>query len=83
MVFQLNRKIEKSTNKLSKLNSQWTPAEQDVDQEMMTEEERECFRKIGLKMHSCLVLGKDKLPSVVHITGSNPTLSSLHSLSVV
>ncbi|KAM1114342.1 hypothetical protein TB2_046978 [Malus domestica] len=56
--FILNRKIEKSTNKLSKLNYQWTPAEQDVDQEMMTEEERECFRKIGLQMHSCLVLGR-------------------------
>lgn len=58
--FQLSKKIEKSANELSKLNSQWTPAKQDVDQEMMTEEERECFRKIGLKMHSCLLLGKEK-----------------------
>ncbi|CAL8136851.1 unnamed protein product [Prunus armeniaca] len=56
--FILNKKIEKSTNELSKLNSQRTPAEQDVDQEMMTEEEKECLRTIGLKMHSCLVLGR-------------------------
>ncbi|XP_020415882.1 chloroplastic group IIA intron splicing facilitator CRS1, chloroplastic isoform X3 [Prunus persica] len=56
--FILNKKIEKSTNELSKLNSQRTPAEQDVDQEMMTEEEKECLRTVGLKMHSCLVLGR-------------------------
>lgn len=42
---------------LSKLNAAWTPAEQDVDFEIMTDEERECFRKMGLKMRSCLVLG--------------------------
>jgi hypothetical protein len=27
----------------------------------MTEEERECFRKIGLKLRGSLVLGKEKL----------------------
>lgn len=56
---QLNAKIEKSVKELSKLNSTLRPAEQDADQEMMTEEERTCFRKMGLKMDSSLVLGKE------------------------
>lgn len=56
---QLNAKIEKSAKELSKLNSTLRPAEQDADQEMMTEEERTCFRKMGLKMDSSLVLGKE------------------------
>ncbi|KAK7340945.1 hypothetical protein VNO77_21663 [Canavalia gladiata] len=54
----LNKKIERSARELSKLNAAWTPTEQDNDLEMMTDEERECFRKIGLKMQSCLVLGR-------------------------
>lgn len=55
---QLNIKIEKSAKELSKLNSAWRPNEQDPDLEMITREERECLRKIGLKMNSNLLLGK-------------------------
>ncbi|OMO80207.1 hypothetical protein CCACVL1_13100 [Corchorus capsularis] len=54
----LKIKIEKSAKELEKLNSSWQPAQQDVDQEFITEEERECLRKIGLKLNSCLVLGR-------------------------
>ncbi|XP_024029575.1 chloroplastic group IIA intron splicing facilitator CRS1, chloroplastic [Morus notabilis] len=54
----LNSKIKKSTKELLKLNTAWKPSERDGDQEMLTEEERECFRKIGLKMRSVLVLGR-------------------------
>ncbi|XP_017408902.1 chloroplastic group IIA intron splicing facilitator CRS1, chloroplastic isoform X1 [Vigna angularis] len=54
----LNKKIAKSGKELSKLNAAWTPSEQDNDLEIMTDEERECFRKIGLKMQSCLLLGR-------------------------
>ncbi|ESW11169.1 hypothetical protein PHAVU_008G007700 [Phaseolus vulgaris] len=54
----LNKKMEKSGKELSKLNAAWTPSEQDTDLEMMTDEERECFRKIGLKMQSFLLLGR-------------------------
>ncbi|GAV85552.1 CRS1_YhbY domain-containing protein [Cephalotus follicularis] len=54
----LNSKIDKSAKELSKLNSKWTPSEHDADQEMMTEEERECFRKMGLKMVGSLMLGR-------------------------
>jgi hypothetical protein len=57
-VLQLNKKIERSAMELSKLNDAWKPAGQDIDLEIMTDEERECFRKMGLKMRSCLVLGK-------------------------
>ncbi|XP_050227404.1 chloroplastic group IIA intron splicing facilitator CRS1, chloroplastic isoform X2 [Mercurialis annua] len=57
----LQRKIEKAARELSKLNAAWAPAEQDADLEMMTEEERECLRKIGLKMHSSLLLGVGSL----------------------
>jgi hypothetical protein len=60
-IWQLNIKIEKSMKELSKLNAAWAPAEPDADQEMMTEEERQCFQRIGLKMDSCLVLGNGKL----------------------
>ncbi|KAK8688805.1 hypothetical protein V6N13_087545 [Hibiscus sabdariffa] len=54
----LNGKIEKSAKKLAKLNSSWQPAELDVDLEIITEEERECLRKMGLKLTSFLVLGR-------------------------
>ncbi|XWS47609.1 hypothetical protein CRYUN_Cryun14cG0166800 [Craigia yunnanensis] len=54
----LNIKIGKSAKELAKLNSSWQPCEQDVDLEIITEEERECLRKIGLKLNSCLVLGR-------------------------
>ncbi len=60
-IWQLNVKIEKSMKELSKLNGAWAPAEQDADQEMITEEERKCFQKMGLKMDSCLVLGNERL----------------------
>ncbi|KAK7374873.1 hypothetical protein VNO80_08316 [Phaseolus coccineus] len=54
----LNKKMEKSGKELSNLNAAWTPSEQDTDLEIMTDEERECFRKIGLKMQSFLLLGR-------------------------
>ncbi|XP_057949834.1 chloroplastic group IIA intron splicing facilitator CRS1, chloroplastic isoform X2 [Malania oleifera] len=57
-LFILKKKIEKSAKELWKLNSAWRPAEQDSDQELITDEERECFRQMGLKMESCLVLGR-------------------------
>lgn len=45
---------------LDKLNSAWSPADYDADKEIITEEERECFRNIGQKMDSSLLLGKEK-----------------------
>ncbi|KAJ7971236.1 chloroplastic group IIA intron splicing facilitator CRS1, chloroplastic [Quillaja saponaria] len=56
--FILKKKIEKSARELSKLSTSWMPADQDGDLEILTKEERECFRKIGLKMDCCLVLGR-------------------------
>ena len=41
------------------MNAEWKPAERDADQEMLTAEERECFRKLAQKMRSVLVLGKE------------------------
>ncbi|XP_065848337.1 chloroplastic group IIA intron splicing facilitator CRS1, chloroplastic isoform X2 [Euphorbia lathyris] len=55
-LFIQEKKIEKSARELSKLNSSYVPAEMDTDLEIITEEERECFRKMGMKMHSYLVL---------------------------
>ncbi|GFY86770.1 maize chloroplast splicing factor-like protein [Actinidia rufa] len=52
----LKMKIARSAKELGKLNSAWSPAELDADQEMITQEEKECFRKIGLKMDGSLVL---------------------------
>lgn len=59
--WQLNIKIDKLMKELSKLNAGWAPTEMDADREMITEEERECFQKIGLKMDGCLELGKEEL----------------------
>ncbi|CAL0308274.1 unnamed protein product [Lupinus luteus] len=56
--FIVNKKIERSAMKLSKLNAAWTPSEKDADQEVMTDEERESFRRIGMRMDACLVLGR-------------------------
>ena len=55
---QLNLKIEKSEKELAKLNSSCNPSEQSADQELLTEEERQAFRRIGLKMDEFLLLGK-------------------------
>ncbi|KAG5227178.1 chloroplastic group IIA intron splicing facilitator CRS [Salix suchowensis] len=54
----LKSKIEKPARDLAKLNCAWVPSERDADQGIMTEEERECFRKIGLKLRGSLVLGR-------------------------
>ncbi|XP_021755092.1 chloroplastic group IIA intron splicing facilitator CRS1, chloroplastic-like [Chenopodium quinoa] len=54
----LKIKIEKAEKDLRRINSAWMPSEEELDQEMMTEEERECFRNIGLKMDRFLVLGR-------------------------
>ncbi|KAH9675714.1 chloroplastic group IIA intron splicing facilitator CRS1 [Citrus sinensis] len=58
LFLQLNIKIEKSAKELSRLNSAWKPREQDPDLEMITEEERQCLHKIGMKMNSNLLLGR-------------------------
>ncbi|KAK2986787.1 hypothetical protein RJ640_011012 [Escallonia rubra] len=57
-LFILKMKIERTSKELAKLNSAWKPAEHDADHELMTQEERQCYRKIGLKMDSSLVLGR-------------------------
>ncbi|XP_023551202.1 chloroplastic group IIA intron splicing facilitator CRS1, chloroplastic isoform X1 [Cucurbita pepo subsp. pepo] len=54
----LDFKVEKSTKELTKLNASCRHVEPDADQELITNEERICFRKMGLKMHSCLTLGR-------------------------
>ncbi|KAF5189677.1 Chloroplastic group iia intron splicing facilitator crs1 protein [Thalictrum thalictroides] len=54
----LKRKIERSAKALSKLNSAWKIAENDVDQELITEEERSCLQKMGLRTNKTLVLGR-------------------------
>lgn len=50
-------KIEKSEKVLAKLNSSWSPAELSADIELLTEEERESLRKIGMKLDKILLLG--------------------------
>ncbi|RZC58086.1 hypothetical protein C5167_005389 [Papaver somniferum] len=54
----LQAKIDKSDAELAKLNSSWTYAEQVVDHEMITQEEKQCLRKMGLKMSKTLLLGR-------------------------
>ncbi|XP_077253245.1 maize chloroplast splicing factor-like protein [Tasmannia lanceolata] len=54
----LKLKTERSEKELMKLNSAWRPVEQAADREMITEEERQMFRKIGQKMDEILLLGR-------------------------
>ncbi|KAG8047112.1 hypothetical protein GUJ93_ZPchr0008g11785 [Zizania palustris] len=54
----LTKKIERSNQVLAKLHSSWSPSEQDGDKELLTEEEREILRKIGLKMDEHVLLGR-------------------------
>ncbi|XP_010420298.1 PREDICTED: chloroplastic group IIA intron splicing facilitator CRS1, chloroplastic-like [Camelina sativa] len=54
----LKSKIEKATMELFRLNSLWKPSEREDDIELFTNEERECLRRVGLKMNSSLVLGR-------------------------
>ncbi|XP_076929855.1 chloroplastic group IIA intron splicing facilitator CRS1, chloroplastic-like [Bidens hawaiensis] len=57
-LFILKMKINKASKQLAKLNSAWEPVEPNDDREVITSEERECLRKMGLKMDSTLVLGR-------------------------
>lgn len=57
LYLQLNRKIEKSEKVLANLSCSWSSSEQASDQELLTEEERQTFRTIGLKMDEHLLLG--------------------------
>ena len=54
---QLTKKIERSNEALAKLHSSWNPTGQSADKELLTEEERMIFRKIGLKMDEHVLLG--------------------------
>ncbi|MQL83280.1 hypothetical protein Taro_015769 [Colocasia esculenta] len=54
----LKLKIDKSEKELVKLNSKWRLSKQVSDQEFLTEEERQTFRRIGLKMDEFLLLGR-------------------------
>ncbi|EMS57550.1 Chloroplastic group IIA intron splicing facilitator CRS1, chloroplastic [Triticum urartu] len=54
----LTKKIERSNEVLAKLHSSWNPSEQSADKELLTEEERMVFRKIGLKMDEHVLLGR-------------------------
>lgn len=56
-MLQLNVKIERSEKELGKLNSLWRLSDLAEDQEILTDEERQKFRKIGLKMDEFLLLG--------------------------
>ncbi|KAF3772696.1 Chloroplastic group IIA intron splicing facilitator CRS1 [Nymphaea thermarum] len=54
----LNYKWKRSEVKYTNLNSSWRPTEQEADTEIITEEEKQSFRKIGLRMDEVLLLGR-------------------------
>lgn len=54
---QLKQKIERSEELLSKLSLSCCPSEQTADLEILTEEERQAFRKVGLEMNEIILLG--------------------------
>lgn len=54
----LNKKIERSNQALAKLHSSWSPSEQSADGELLTEEEKMMFRRIGRKMDGLVLLGR-------------------------
>ncbi|KAL0920975.1 hypothetical protein M5K25_007997 [Dendrobium thyrsiflorum] len=57
-LFILKAKIGKSEKVLAKLNSSRSPSELSADRELLTEEEKESLRKIGMKMDKILLLGR-------------------------
>ncbi|KAI3451781.1 hypothetical protein Pfo_008446 [Paulownia fortunei] len=57
-LFILKKKIEKSAKMLEKLKNASRFSERDPDLEIISEEERECLREMGLKIDSSLVLGR-------------------------
>ncbi|CAN6445083.1 unnamed protein product [Victoria cruziana] len=54
----INYKRKRSEEKLVKLNSSWRAGEQEADTEIITEEEKQSFRMIGLRMDEVLFLGR-------------------------
>nr|CAB3480781.1 unnamed protein product [Digitaria exilis]CAB3502493.1 unnamed protein product [Digitaria exilis] len=54
----LNKKIERSNQALAKLHSSWSPSDQYADIELLTEEEKAMFRRIGRKMDGLVLLGR-------------------------
>ncbi|KZV21661.1 hypothetical protein F511_16367 [Dorcoceras hygrometricum] len=54
--FILKKKMERSSYTLEKLNHAWRRSERDADQEVISQEERECLHRVGLKLDSSLVL---------------------------
>nr|CAB3482778.1 unnamed protein product [Digitaria exilis] len=54
----LNKKIERSNQALAKLHSSWSPSDQSADIELLTEEEKAMFRRIGRKMDGLVLLGR-------------------------
>lgn len=54
----LNKKIERSNQVLAKLHSSWSPSEQSADRELLTEEEKVMFCRIGRKMDALVLLGR-------------------------
>ncbi|XP_064939462.1 chloroplastic group IIA intron splicing facilitator CRS1, chloroplastic-like isoform X1 [Musa acuminata AAA Group] len=54
----LKQKIERSEELLSKLSLSCCPSEQTADLEILTEEERQAFRKVGLEMNEIILLGR-------------------------
>ncbi|KAJ1268237.1 hypothetical protein BS78_07G120700 [Paspalum vaginatum] len=54
----LKKKIERSNQVLAKLHSSWSPSEQSADTELLTEEEKEMFCRIGRKMDGLVLLGR-------------------------
>ncbi|XP_020521625.1 chloroplastic group IIA intron splicing facilitator CRS1, chloroplastic isoform X2 [Amborella trichopoda] len=58
MLSILKLKVERSEKEMAKLNSAWQPAKGEADQETITKEEFQNFRKVGLKMDEVLLLGR-------------------------
>ncbi|KAK4416475.1 Chloroplastic group IIA intron splicing facilitator CRS1, chloroplastic [Sesamum alatum] len=57
-LYILKKKIEKSAKILEKLKNASRFSEQDPDLEIISKEERQCLRAMGLKIDSSLVLGR-------------------------
>ncbi|KAL0378058.1 UNVERIFIED_CONTAM: Chloroplastic group IIA intron splicing facilitator CRS1, chloroplastic [Sesamum radiatum] len=57
-LYILKKKIEKSAKRLEKLKDASRFSEQDPDVEVISKEERQCLREMGLKIDSSLMLGR-------------------------
>lgn len=81
LLFQGKQKLRRAERDLAKVQKDLDPSELPTDSEIITEEERLLYRKIGLSMDPFLLLGKHKDCSHSCVTFKAKTICKKNSIS--